>query len=222
MGTVASSWFPAGMTENAGNEFKRPKKSSRKSVQIGHTSASPNKTIEHSYGITWNECLRHVMVYLDSNTMSILSSVSRCWSQHFDHRGSRASSEAISNLLGREYGQRLSLLGKAETESTAVTDWEISPRRYWTQACDLLVGHLHSNVPRGSQSSTSMALALVSDFMMCAQTVQLPENVVHVDVNRLCSDSYLLAFTAITIAIKVEVKIAQIFLLNALMLCIHL
>lgn len=206
MGAVASNWFPViGMERNANEKFKRPKKTLRNSFIIGNTPSRSIDASELSSGIAWGECLTHVMIYLDSNMIFTLSSVSHGWSQHLDNRGSQVSTDAISNLLGIEYGQQSLRLRNAGIELIPAADWEVRPRRNWTQACDFLIGHLHSYVPRGSQTSTSMALALVSDFMMCVQTVELPENVSRDDVNRLSADSYLLAFTAIMISIKIEV-----------------
>jgi hypothetical protein len=205
MGTTASNWFSVGMRRNVKVKFERPKTSSTNSAIIGNTSSSSDDAADHSSEIAWDECLTHVMIFLDSTMIFTLSTVSHGWSQQFNNRGSKVGAEAISNLLGKEYGQQLSFLRNAGTELIPAADWEIRPRRYWTQACDFLIGHLHSYVPRGSQTSTSMALALVSDYMMCVQTVQLPGNVSREDVNRLSADSYLLAFTAIMISIKVEV-----------------
>jgi hypothetical protein len=201
MGTAASNWFSVGMKRNVKDKFKRPKNWSI----IGNTSTSSNDASELSTVIAWDECLTYVMIFLDCNMIFTLSTVSHSWSQQFNNRGSKVSTVAISSLLGKEYGQQLLFLRSAETELIPASDWEIRPRRYWTQACDFLIGHLHSYVPRGSQTSTSMALALVSDFMMCVRTTVLPDNVSREDVNRLSADSYLLAFTAIMISIKVEV-----------------
>lgn len=208
MGTVSSNWFSVGMKRNVKDKFKRPKTSSENSSVVGNTSTKSIDASELPTGLAWDECLTHVMIFLSSNMKFTLSCVSHGWSQHFDSRGSQVSTEAISDLLGKEYGQRLLLLRNAGTELIPVVDWEIRPKRYWTQACDFLIGHLHSHVPRGSQTSTSMALALTSDFMMCVQTVELPDNVSQEDVDRLSADSYLLAFTAMMISIKIEVKLS--------------
>jgi hypothetical protein len=91
------------------------------------------------------------------------------------------------------------------TERTKFIHRRESSSSKWTDVCDFIMGYFHSYVPQGSQTSTTMALALASEFMRSVPTVSPSSDIFTRQVNQLKSNSYLLSFTAITIAIKIEV-----------------
>ena len=133
-----------------------------------------------------------------------MSFVSRSLSDRFHQRGGQVCIEAIIKLLGHHHSQKLCSYASKQSDFkiSSLQNRHILPG--WIDACDFLIGHLHARVPGGSQTSTSMALALVRDFLLGVNR-KLPSNVSEKDIDRLRSNSYLLAFTALSISIKVEV-----------------
>jgi hypothetical protein len=117
-------------------------------------------------------------------------------------RGSRVSYDATFRLLGKDSGHRAYRYHDIRSDPILYVNRKEFPTREWTDACDLIMGYLHSNIPNGSQTSTSMALALVSDFISYKRSEQ-PK--IETQIDKLCASSNLLAFTAMTIAVKIEV-----------------
>jgi hypothetical protein len=151
----------------------------------------------------WNKFLDIIVSYLDSEICQYVSLVSRSWCRVYDCRGSLTSGDSVSRLVGAEMAYRMSSYWS--TERTKFIHRRESSSSKWTDVCDFIMGYFHSYVPQGSQTSTTMALALASEFMRSVPTVSPSSDIFTRQVNQLKSNSYLLSFTAITIAIKIEV-----------------
>jgi hypothetical protein len=65
---------------------------------------------------------------------------------------------------------------------------------------------MHSNIGIGSSTSTSLALRLMSDFMFGVRNDDSSGLVCSRQMEKLCANPYLLSFTCIAIALKVEVN----------------
>ena len=154
---------------------------------------------------SWNEFLHKIVSYLDSEIYRCVSLVSRSWCSVYDSRGSVTSGDAISRLLGAEMAHRMSSYWSTERSLANITERRSDHSHKWIDVCDYLMGYLHSYVPQGSQTSTTMALAIASEFIMSAPTAA-PSLEFQRQVNELKLSSYLLSFTAMAIAIKIEVK----------------
>lgn len=206
MGSASSKWPFVTMPKMRGL-YRPTKKTVKQSckVQLEPLSDSPQESKEKS--VMWSLCLLDVFKFLDGNSLRCVSSVSWSWARQFGCRGSQVSLDAIQGLLGGNYAHRLSTYGYQKNGYTTICCEDRSLQISWITACDFLLGHLHSQIPRGSQTSTSMALALLSDFFTCIKSESLPEFVSIGEVRELCLNSYLVAFTSIAIAVKIEVGI---------------
>ena len=204
MGSSSSKWPFVTMNKMMGLH-ETPNRVVKQSHKVQHALSIDSPQEIKGNSDMWSLCLMDVFKFLDGNSLRCMSSVSWSWARQFDCRGSQVSLIAIQELLGDNYAHRLSTYGYQKSDSITSCRGDRSLQHYWISACDFLLGHLHSQIPRGSQTSTSMALALLSDFFTCIKSESLPEFVSIMEVNNLCSNSYLMAFTSIAIAVKIEV-----------------
>ena len=154
---------------------------------------------------SWIEFLHMILDYLDSDIYRSISLVSRSWCRVYDCRGSLTSIEAISRLLGVEMAHRMISYWTTEQTFTNIYELRGNPPEEWRDVCDFIMGHFHSSIPNGSQTSTTMALALASEFIMRASRKSPSSDVNQRQIEELKSNSYLLSFTAMAIAVKIEV-----------------
>ena len=202
MGIAVSKWPMSPISLFRG--VKQSKISSPAVIRVYHAVTPRNGEIPSITSACWELCLEDAMQYLDICSLRNMSFVSRSLSDRFHQRGGQVCIEAIIKLLGDHHSQKLCSYASKQSDFkiSSLQNRHILPG--WIDACDLLIGHLHAKVPGGSQTSTSMALALVRDFLLGVNR-KLPSNVSEKDIDRLRSNSYLLAFTALSISIKVEV-----------------
>jgi hypothetical protein len=150
-----------------------------------------------------NTGLDNILKFLDYNSWRNVSLLSRRWSRRYNSRGSEISKNASLHLFGKDYSQRSSVSQENECESSVLL--KCSTSNEWTDACDFLLGYMHSNIELGSSTSTSLALRLMSDFMFCVRNDDTSALECSKQMEKLCGNSYLLSFTCIAIALKIEV-----------------
>jgi hypothetical protein len=161
----------------------------------------------NSYLITpshWDTGLDDILKFLDFISWRNFSLLSRRWSRRYYSRGSNISKDATLHLFGKDYSQRSTLLHENKSESLIFSKNSTSSE--WTDACDFLLGYMHSNIGIGSSTSTSLALRLMSDFMFHVRNDDSSALVCSRQMEKLCANPYLLSFTCIAIALKVEVN----------------
>jgi hypothetical protein len=147
--------------------------------------------------------LDNILEFLDYNSWRSVSLLSRRWSRRYNSRGSEISKNASLHLFGKDYSQRSSVFQENKFESLVLLKSSTSSE--WTDACDFLLGYMHSNIEIGSSTSTSLALRLMSDFMFCVRNDDTSALECSKQMEKLCANSYLLSFTCIAIALKIEV-----------------
>ena len=146
-----------------------------------------------------------ILDYLESDIYRSISLVSRSWCRVYNYRGSLTSVEAISRLLGAEVAHRMSSYWTTERAFANIYELRGNPPEEWIDVCDFIMGYFHSSVPNGSQTSTTMALALASEFIMRALRKSSSSDTIQRQIDELLSNPYLLSFTAMAIAVKIEV-----------------
>ena len=199
MGASASQWSSSPMIRLIGT-----KKCLTPDVTGTHkpcTAVTPK--VENRITVSLDLCVGQTVRFLDSSSFRSLTYVSKNLLERFHSRGDEISIAANFKLFGTGYGQKLCFhIDSSKNISTCKN--LITPPE-WRDVCNLLLGFLHAKVPGGSQTSTSMALALASSFISEVRRRKSLSSITDKKVDQLCSNPYLLAFTALAIAIKVEV-----------------
>ena len=158
-----------------------------------------------------------VLQYIDFPSLASLQLVNRNWRDAVQ-RGNRLCFSALRHLYGKETMQRMQLYPPPSTAMTcpqSLTQHNrngnavVSPEKSWTtMPCwSLLCDHifsLHSFFVDGTHVTTSLAVAIMRDFMLFLSTGNSPTGATKEEVQALCNDCGLLACTAVSIAIKVE------------------
>lgn len=199
MGATASQWPYSPMSRLIGTmQCLTP---NVKGTHKQCTAVTPK--VENRISVSWDVCLGQTIRFLDSSSFRSLTYVSKNLSGRFHSRGDEISTAATFKLFGTGYGQNLCFHVDA-SKNISTSKSLIAPSE-WNDVCNLLFGFLHAKVPGGSQTSTSMALALASSFISEVRYRKSLSSNTDKKVDQLCSNSYLLAFTALAIAIKVEV-----------------
>ena len=209
MGLAASSWSFTSMGLRGktitSNVLSPDISASRRSSSADDPRSEATRRIT----LSWDFFLEDLLKFLDTNSLRSVTSISRAWSTKFNGQGSRISVDATCKLFGQGREKRMfRYLSKARNCSDTALSMSktVSPLPVWINVCDFLFGHLYCKVPGASQTSTSVALALVSNFLMAVREGNFPQFVCEKEVDQLCANSFLLAFTASAIAVKIEVS----------------
>ena len=203
MGTTASNWSYSSMSRLKGSKQSEVSSPDVKVMRKRYIAVTPKTPDFLKTPISWDSYLGETVSFLDSNSFRNLTYVSKNLSDRFQSRGDKVSIAATFKLFGDGYGHKLRF---HETSLTShPTSRNVVPLSEWINVCDLSLGFFHAKVPGGSQTSTSMALALASSFLSEVRYRKSLFTVFDRKVDQLCANSYLLAFTALAIAIKVEV-----------------
>ena len=152
---------------------------------------------------------RAILDFLDIRELFAVALVSSSWS-------SLASIEYLSKrsmglFLGNEFPQLLSSCCRSsqtlqEFGLPLASPTRYLPRRDWKKCIDYILGSLRSRIGNGSNTTSSLAIAIISKFKTIIDAGEtLPFGVSHETVLLLCEDFSLLSCTALSIAIKIEV-----------------
>jgi hypothetical protein len=167
-------------------------------------TVGPNKSraassthAKSSMKLDWIAHLEKVIYFLDFDSAMALVLTSKHLASCFD----KLSPIAVGSIFGKEIQSRLSKHDQITVGENRLSKSVLfSPLFEWSHVCDIVFGVLHSRVALSSQTASAMTIELLLELMRNAQLGR-----VNAKVSSLCKQPHLLAFTAMCVAIKIEV-----------------